>query len=258
MKRTSYSAAVYDTQNARCLVIAKPDISKKIEDILAPDFLCYIYESPGQMQGNGFREHDIQCVVIHMTNRNFPLYKSFIENLKQMHSFPVILLIRGIDIEVARICGKIGVDRFVDMNCLRDLKKSVLDGICQRSGVITLQELGIDVHNYPTVLQTALNYIQASYISLLNVSEVTKVMGVNEGTLSRLFKKHHLAGPKKLLIQCKLHHAIKLMNRKGLNIKKIARYSGFTSEKRFCESFNNIFHLSPNQYQKKLIRSGNE
>jgi len=253
MKSTTIAS---DAQITKCLVIATPDISKKVEDILSPDFLCHIYESPGDMHIRGLIEHDIQCVVIHITNRNFPLLKPSIENMKQTRSFPVISLIQEIDMEVARICGKIGVDCFIDINRLRDLKKSVFDAICQRSGVITLQDLGIDLQNYPLVLQTALKYIQESYISLLNVSEVANLMGVNEGTLSRLFRKYNLVGPKKLLLQCKLHHAIKLMHREKLSIKKIAKHSGFTSEKRFCESFNNIFHLSPNQYKKNHIIPG--
>lgn len=247
-----------DAQIAECLVIAKLDISKKVEDILLPDFRCHVYESAGDAHVSGLTEHDIQCVVIHLTNSNFPLLKSSIENMKQTRSFPIISLIQEIDMEVARMCGKIGVDRFIDMNRLRDLKKAVLDAICQRSGVITLRDLGIDLQDYPVVLQTALKYIQESYISLLNVSEVTNLMGLNEGTLSRLFRKYNLAGPKKLLLQCKLQHAIKLMYKKGLSIKRIAKYSGFTSEKRFCESFNNLFHLSPKQYQKRHIGFGDE
>jgi AraC-like DNA-binding protein len=247
-----------DRRSDKCLVIAKPEISKKIEDVLAPEFLCCVYESPGDIRDFGLREHDIQCVVIHITNRNFPLLKSSIENLKQMCSFPIISLIQDIDMEVARVCGKIGIDRFISMHSLRDLKKSVSDAICQRPGAVSMEDLGIDIQQYPFVVRKALRYIQDNYISLLNVSEVAKLTGVCEGTLSRLFRKYDLAGPKKLLMQCKLLHAMKLMSRRGLSIKKIAEHSGFTSEKRFCEAFSNAFHLSPNQYLKQNAREGDE
>ena len=135
MKSTTIAS---DAQITKCLVIATPDISKKVEDILTPDFLCHIYESPGDMHIRGLIEHDIQCVVIHITNRNFPLLKPSIENMKQTRSFPVISLIQEIDMEVARICGKIGVDCFIDINRLRDLKKSVFDAICQIVRVLAL------------------------------------------------------------------------------------------------------------------------
>jgi len=242
-----------ESRNDKCLVIAKPEISKKIEDILSPEFLCCVRESLGDFREIRLGEQDIQCVVIHITNRNFPLLKSSIENMKQMRSFPIISLIQDIDMEVARVCGKIGIDRLIDMHSLRDLKKSVSDAICRRPDTVSLQDLGIDLQHYPPILRTALRYIQDNYISLLNVSEVANLTGVKEGTLSRLFRKYNLAGPKKLLMQCKLLHAMQLIGSRKLSIKKIAEHSGFTSEKRFCEAFSNTFHLSPKQYLQQHL-----
>jgi len=245
-----------DRQTATCLVIAKPEISKKIEDLLTPEFFCHLYSSPRDIKEDSLPEHDIQCVIIHITNRNFPLLKSSIENMKQMRGLPIISLIQDIDMEVARVCGKIGVDRLIDFHSLRDLKNSISDTIYQVPQAISLQDLGIDMERFPLVVKTALRYIQDNYISLHNVSEIAKLTGVNEGTLSRLFRKFDLDGPKRILMQYKLLHAMTLMSRQGLSIKRIAEYSGFTSEKRFCEFFSNTFHVPPNQYRKQHVRSG--
>lgn len=200
-----------------------------------------------------YEHFDFVCLIVHVTNSNFQWVKHTIERMRRVRPFSVIAIIQGLDLEIARLCGTIGIDRFIERHQLSTLKSAVSDIDIKSEMKVRLADFAMKESDYPILVSKALKHIEANYISLASASEVAHAVGVCEGTLSRLFKKHVMTGPKRLLMQFKLFHAINLMKIETLTLTKIAAYSGFSCEKRLNDCFNNYFKQSVKHYREHFL-----
>ena len=247
-----YRVSVKCVSMRSCLVIGA-DLFDKIAALLEPDYHCRMYPRHSLHAESIYEHFDFSCLIVHLTNNNFQRVKYIIERMQRIRSFPIIAIIQGLDLEIARLCGKIGIDRFVERYQLFDLKSVVSDSEMRSKVQVTLADLAITDVNHPPLVSKALKYIEENYIPLVAVSEIARAVGVAEGTLSRLFKQHVLTGPKRLLMQFKLTHAINLMKIETLSLTRVAEYSGFSCEKRMNDCFNKYFRQSVKSYREQFL-----
>lgn len=235
-----------------CLVLGT-DLFEKIMALLEPDYICRLYSRQGSQFESIYEQFDFTCLIVYITNSNFQWVRRMIERMRRIRPFPVIAITQGLDLENARLCGTIGVDRFVDRHQLFTLKSVVSDNDIKAKVKVKLTDFAIHEGDYPIVVSKALKYIEENYITLAAISEIANTVGICEGTLSRLFKKHDLSGPKRVLMQFKIFHAINLMKMASLSLTKIAHYSGFSCEKRLNDCFNNFFNQSAKHYRDHFL-----
>ncbi len=200
------------------------------------------------------RIHTVSCIIIQL-ERSF-LQNAYIEQFKKKFPhIPCIVIISSSDMELARYCGSIGIERvlpYQKMDCIDEEVKRVC---AEKYNGVSLKDLSIDKENsvYTTLVRDALAIIDKGYLKIFNSNEVADLLEINESTLSREFSKAGLPGPKRILMYLKIQHATKLMKNKGLNIREISSLSGFTDEKRMAECFHRMFGMPPGEYRIKNI-----
>jgi|GEM_PF-3940202 len=231
--------------DAKCLVLAKDESAREIEDILSPHYNLMVthknFFDPSQI----LRRENILCVVVYIKKGYFDLIRPALQLSKSHFSFiPFISILHEVDLEIVRICGHIGIDRVLDRGTLYSLKNVVSSAIQQHTVRVKASDFGIDRNGYPLLVNRALRFVEENYLSLMSSKEIAEFARISDCALSRIFRQHQLVGPKRLLMFFKVRHAVYLMENKSLGIKDIAILSGFTDEKRINDCFHRIFQTS--------------
>jgi len=232
---------------SQCLLVASNKTSSLVEDRLNPSFSLIVKHKFNRIDDT-LRNNNISCIIIDidscetkinellMCKQNFPL-------------IPIICLVDKVDLDLIINLGSNGIEKALLFNQIEKLSDLVKTLILQVSASVKLNELGIDVKYYGTNLKMALLYIESNYTSIISLNQIEKFVGLSDNVISREFKKNDLYTPKRILLLFKIMHAVKLMRNKGLGLKQIAFYSGFTCEKRFNEGFHRLFSISPSAFR---------
>lgn len=196
--------------------------------------------------------HILACIIIHLCDGGIKKLLDVPILKKQFSMIPVIGLIDDNDIELARLCGQNGIDRLVTTDSMDDVEEEINSLVNEFHIRVTLKDFDIDFNQVSHSIVDALTFIEKNYIELKGVSEIASVLGISESSLSREFRNNQLIGPKRMLLYFKLKHAIMLMRNEGLSIKEITFQSGFSSAKRFNDSFHRIMGCSPGNYRTSI------
>jgi len=104
------------------------------------------------------------------------------------------------------------------------------------------------------IVQKALNYMQANVTRNVSLQEISRVSGISQEHLIRLFKKEQNTTPMKHFAEMRLRKSLDLLLR-GWSIHAIACEMNFYNESYYCKVFKNTFGVSPGTYKKNYIRS---
>lgn len=196
----------------------------------------------------------IACVILNITSNIIPDKMLICHIRKKFPYIPFMAIISNDQIELARQCGEIGIDKVLIKSEIENIEKELTSLLSHTKEQIFISDLGIkNPHlDYPEIILNALALTEHNYIDIKSVCEIAHTLGVSECTLSREFQKYGLPGPKRLLMHMKVYHASLLMQNKGFNIREIAAMSGFTNDKRMAECFQRFFLKSPGEFRDNL------
>lgn len=236
------------------LLVGSGEIINSLGLIISKKSDCTIYSKSGNPSMAQFK-NPVTGIIILVTPDCYHIRKSQIIHFKNtFYSVPTIAIISNKDINLAHLCGKIGIDKVFDLNNILGLEDLVISVVNSCNSEVKLCEFKIDMGTSSIIIRRALTFIEKYYTELMGVTEIADYLGITESTLSREFKRNNLIGPKKVLLYFKTRHAIKLMTNTNYQLKIVSQLSGFTNEKRLIESFNKLFFLSPNEYRKKNFK----
>jgi len=200
------------------------------------------------------RMNPVSCVILYLEHV-IPDEPHFEQFKKGFPHVPSIAVLAHPNMELARYCGVMGIDSVLPYKDLEFIGDEIAKVCASKNNKVSLADISIDKMNtgYSEIVKEALSIIEKNYVKMLNTNEIADLLEIAEATLSREFAKFDLPGPKKILINMKIQHAIKLMRNQGLNNREIASLSGFTEEKRMAECFHRMFGMPPGEYRSKYI-----
>ena len=233
-----------------CLVLSGVELFHKVKRILKVYYLT-IRSRTLERAINIIRQRHVSCIVAHIDGH----YETSPKRLSRLKSnFPTIPLIgvfEGNNLELARQCGKVGLDYLIADCNLKILYKAIQQASLERKLIIDWNDFGINIDSCSQVVQDTLKILKEMYLHLKGVREVADELEIAPETLSRAFKKHCPIGPKRLLTLLKLRHAIHLLQNPGLSLKEISALVGYSNKCRFSESFYKLLNFHPEELQKK-------
>lgn len=202
---------------------------------------------------NSLLKNNTYVIVLISAKNLTPLIENAILSIKfRFNHVPILLLLDDPELETARKCGELGVNRIIING---DEDKSILENIkfiIKNQVFIRLVDFNIDINNYPKVVQNALKVIEKNYVKLMGTNEIAGILDVSDCSLIREFNKSKILTPKRLLLFFKVKHSLILMMKDGLSLKEIANLSGFSNEKRFNECFQRIFSIPPGSVRENI------
>ena len=199
----------------------------------------------------------VSCVIFHVKPESI-LKNTQLEQFKKRFShIPCIVVVTFPDIEFARYCGFIGIERVLLLDKIQSINEEIIKICAKNNNNVSIEDLSIDKNEslYSPMIKESFSIMERDYLKIFNISEIANLLEIKESTLSREFCKFGLPGPKKILMFFKINHAIKLMQNKGLNIYEISCLSGFSNEKRMAECFHRMFGMPPGEYRIKHVNS---
>jgi len=192
-------------------------------------------------------------VVLNVEDTLSPILELSILELKSKN-IPIVVLTKNDNIDLALACGALGVDKIINSKASDTLLNIIREASLENTCKVTMKDLGIVIANYPADLRKALTILEKKYTILMGISEIAQVINRSQSSVSQLFKKNHLATPKKILMYLKVVHALNLLKRdRGLlKLKEVSYRSGFSSEKRFIECFKRTLDDVPGEVKEKI------
>jgi AraC-like DNA-binding protein len=217
-----------------------------------PDTVTVLEKKKMRMLKQEARMKPISCVILHV-DKDIPEEPHFVRFKKDFPKVPCIAVLGSRNMELARHCGAMGIESVLPYDGIESISDEIARVLTLKNDKVFLTDISINKMNvkYSEMVKEALSIIEQNYVKMFNTNEIADLLGIAEATLSREFVKFDLPGPKKILIQMKLEHAIKLMQNSGLNIREIALLSGFTEEKRMAECFHRTFGMPPGAFRIK-------
>lgn len=100
----------------------------------------------------------------------------------------------------------------------------------------------------------AIKYIDANYLSITNVRNVTKALSYSESYLSHVFSEKVGMSIKEYIVKKKLHHAAEMLKTDDISIEKLTEYLNFNSPHTFRQAFKKVYHQSPSEYRKSFSK----
>ena len=105
----------------------------------------------------------------------------------------------------------------------------------------------------PTPVQKALIYIHSHFKENPKMSDVAKLLYLNENYFCSLFKEHIGESYKDYLRKLKLNHAKNLIVHSSISLTQIAFECGYSSQSNFNRDFKRFFNISPKDMRQKNI-----
>ena len=92
--------------------------------------------------------------------------------------------------------------------------------------------------------------MDADYERAIDMTSLSKRLGISSNHLSRLFKRHSGLTPSKYITKIRVDKALTLLNREELSIADIVYATGFKSVSNFYKCFKAQTGHSPNEHRK--------
>ena len=109
---------------------------------------------------------------------------------------------------------------------------------------------GVEQTRMESYVDFALHYIHMNYQSPITVQELTKLLGVSQPYLFRIFKAATGKSPKQYLSDYRLLQARKLLAETTLSISQVAASVGYADPLAFSKFFSSRQGISPQGYRK--------
>lgn len=100
------------------------------------------------------------------------------------------------------------------------------------------------------LVKKAKDIFNANYDKSINLSHVSKQLGVSTNHLGRLFRQNYGVTPMHYIINLRLDKSGELLKQEDLNILEIAYASGFKSLSNFYKCFKEQTGHTPNEHRK--------
>lgn len=100
--------------------------------------------------------------------------------------------------------------------------------------------------------QRIINYIDANYTTLQNVSQIAECCGVSESYIHRIIKKNTSLTVKEYINKLRLRHAIHEMDCSNNSFAIISKACGFQNISYFYYLFKKNYGLTPTEYREQL------
>ena len=113
-----------------------------------------------------------------------------------------------------------------------------------------LAQKGLAETRMDSYVDFVLHYIHMNYQSPITVQELTKLLGVSQPYLFRIFKAATGKSPKQYLSDYRLLQARKLLAETSLTISQIAASVGYADPLAFSKFFSNHQGISPQGYRQ--------
>jgi AraC-like DNA-binding protein len=198
------------------------------------------------------RINPVSCVVLHV-EQSIPDEPYFERFKRGFPDIPCVAVLVPQNMELARHCGAMGIESVLPYHEIDRIGDEITRICALKDNKVDLKNISIGKESpeFSAIIRESLSIMERDYAKILHTHEVSDLMEITEETLSREFAKYKLPGPKKILMQLKVKHAVKLMRNEGLNIREISSLSGFTDEKRMAECFHRMFGMPPGEYRLK-------
>lgn len=217
-----------------CIILIKNNLFYKLRPFLNGNLNVIIRQRFGELL-HTVRCNLVHCVILYCETPNQFQKKNLHQFKQKFPTIPLLTIFPERWIGTAHAFGRAGVDRVIHSSDIDQLNEEINNLIHQHTIRITLKDIGISQMNYSPKLNEALRILERDYLFLMGVKEIADLLEINECTLSREFNKYDLPGPKRILMYLKVHHAMRLMQNKGLSKSEIALLSGFSNERRLEE-----------------------
>ncbi|MEG1011141.1 MAG: helix-turn-helix transcriptional regulator, partial [Ruthenibacterium sp.] len=100
-------------------------------------------------------------------------------------------------------------------------------------------------------------HLDANYLVLENLEDVTKVFAYSYAYLSRLFRKEYDVSMNHYVTSLRVELAKRLIqNNENLSMIEISRMAGFSDNYYFSRVFKNVTGNTPTEYKSKIILKG--
>ena len=96
------------------------------------------------------------------------------------------------------------------------------------------------------------DYIKSHLHISLSVNDITKLLGISQPYLYRIFREQLGKSPKEYITECKLNHAQKLIAETTMSITEIAASAGFQDVLTFSRFFKTKTGIAPSEYRQKF------
>jgi YesN/AraC family two-component response regulator len=105
---------------------------------------------------------------------------------------------------------------------------------------------------YSSIVKDVRVYIESNFNQELTLSELASYVYVSPYHLAHVFKEEVGMAPIQYLIQCRIDHAIKLLQNTELSVKDVALAVGYPNANYFNLLFKKVAGESPGKYRKKI------
>lgn len=111
-----------------------------------------------------------------------------------------------------------------------------------------------DIPHTEYLLNKATSYIAANLSQPVRIQKLSRICGVSENYLYKIFKNALGMSPQEYIINCKIEHAASLLRESSLTITQISRELAFSSPNHFSNTFFRIMKVRPKEYRKTALR----
>ena len=242
----------------KIIVFSEIRHTKELESLLNAYGYLELYNLNIKQYDNKFNALvNFHIIIFFIVDLNKKISASIRKTSANFSSIPKLAIIKSQKhiLDTARYCGELGIQAVMPFDDIDNLDIKIESITNESPCNITLERLGIFKESYPYKMRKALEIIECDYVMLLSNTEICEIMNVNDKFLAKLFSKNEFMHPKKLLLLLKVFHSVLLMPNTGYNLFEIARLSGFTNQKRYCEGFQRIFSQSPGSFRNEIMYS---
>ena len=136
---------------------------------------------------------------------------------------------------------------------------AILNNLTANFMIQTGSDAGADAEEgdrYEERLQQINNYIYANYDQAISMKDLSEKLFLSNGYLSRFFKKNYGMSFASYLTNVRVYHAADDLLYTDAPITRIAYNNGFTSAALFNKDFKKAYGVTPSEFRKKSLPSG--
>lgn len=102
------------------------------------------------------------------------------------------------------------------------------------------------------------DYIDKNYSdSGLSLAKLGTVFSMNESYISLYFKQHTNQNFSQYLEQCRMQHAVELLEKTNDTVNQVLEKVGYTNRNTFYKAFLRVYGVSPKTYKENILREKN-
>jgi len=236
-------------RSALCLLYDDVPLQRTLENILAGVFNLHFCGTRPEAIAL-LNQQPIVCILTDLYLHRKCTLPDIALLRRLFQRIPLVVFSKHREPELIRLCGKLGVERYVhydERDQLLEIVQSIID---KHSFKVELEKYGISIESCPLWVKWALKYMAEHFLEIKTVKEISDHFNITLCHFDREFTAACGIAPKELLLVFKLHHATYLMESEGLNLKEVAYRVNFTDEFQFYRTFSQKMGLTASEYRK--------